>query len=178
METLSRDNFAELFGNYLQENNLSHKRVAKTIGCSISTLDRLLIEETSIPTITMLKRAGLLMLFGIKRYSSIEEDEKARLADIIGIVGGGTIGLASIVTLVSALGKRKGFSLKGINEGLSELGKKFGGKKGLGVLLAAAVPLFSTFLGYSFIKTSKMVSAEYNLHNPEIDRRWEIPVEK
>jgi len=176
METLSRNNFAEIFGNHLADKDLSNKKAAKAIGCSIYAIDRLLQEQT-LPTLEMLKRAGLLMLFGYKKFISIDEAEKVQFAEATGLFSGAAIGAAGVTTMLKSLGQNKGSNLKDIGKGLNEIGRRFGGNKGTGLLIALAVPLLSAALGYGLIKGTKLLFTDNNLYDREIDKQWEIAIE-
>lgn len=177
VDRLDRENCRLLLAALIEKEDLKVKRVAKAIGCSESTLARLLSRKT-LPSDAMLKQVGILVELGFDHYSRLSEAEKEKISDTIGTAGGGALGFAAITAAIGALGSVSGLSAAGITSGLAALGTIVGGGMIAGVSVAAAIPLAGSVLGYSLIKTIKHFVGESELRKEELDSRWEISVDE
>ncbi len=177
MDSISRENFVDLLGVFIEENKLSTKKVAKAIGCSEMTLTRLILGKT-LPTDEMLKQTGLMMGIGFKKYSKLSEAEKEKISEMMGTVGGGVVGFASITAAISVLGTTAGLSAAGITSGLAALGAVAGGGMVAGVTVAAAIPIATGVAGYGLIKLIKGGAGELQVNMKNINKKWEMTIEE
>jgi hypothetical protein len=116
----------------------------------------------------MLRQGGFMMEIGFQRYSRLSSAEKEKISEIIGSVGGGAVGFASITAAVGTLGS-SGLSAAGISSGLAALGGSMVG----GILVAAAIPAAAGAAGYGIVKGVKYGAGEYKLRRKQHDIRWE-----
>jgi hypothetical protein len=175
MEDLSRDSFAQKFGNFLDCHQISALSVAKAIGCSEVTMNRLLgnIEPSTLPTDEMLKQAGCMMALGYIRYSKLSRAEKKKLSDAVGTVAGGSIGFLAITSAISFSGV-SGLSAAGISSGLAAMGGVIGGGMAAGVTVAAALPIACGGVGLGIVKVTKHLREKKKLNATQLDSVWEI----
>lgn len=111
---------------------------------------------------------------GFDKYQKLTDSEKENISEKLGVVGGGTLGFASIAATISSLGSVAGLSAAGISSGLAALGAIVGGGMLAGVSVAAAIPLAAGAIGYGIIKGVKHLFGERYLNTEEIDQKWEI----
>jgi Helix-turn-helix domain len=169
MDDFSRQNFCSLLKAFRDKGALSTRKIAAAIGCSEPTLNRLLAGRT-LPSDEMLKQGGAMMEIGFRRYSKLSGAEKEKISEVIGSVGGGAIGFASITAAVGTVGSVSGLSAAGISSGLATLGGTMAG----GILVAATIPVAAAAAGYGIIKGVKYVASEYKLRQEKNDLYWEI----
>ena len=67
MEELTRQNFSQRLCDFLKKENLSIRLVAKAIGCSESTVYRLLDRHTQASD-EMINQVGILFCLGFAKY--------------------------------------------------------------------------------------------------------------
>jgi hypothetical protein len=146
-------------------------KIAKSIGCTISTLERL-IEKTTVPTDEMLRQTEVLINLGFRKYSKLSRAEKEKISETIGSVSGGGVGFASISVVVSSLGT-PGLSASGIASGLSTLGGVVGGGMTAGIAVVAVVPVAGLFAGFGVVKGAKYFVSEYRVGKESVDKKWE-----
>jgi hypothetical protein len=175
MNQFKRDNCGLLLAKFIKENDLDVRRVAKAIGCSEATLNRILTTR-SLPSDEMMKQVGIIMELGIVSYSRLSSAQKEHISEAIGTVGGGILGFGSISAAISTLGTVSGLSAAGITSGLSTLGVVVGGGMIGGVIVAAAIPIVAGATGYGIIKGVKYLANEWKLNASEFDERWEISI--
>jgi len=123
----------------------------------------------------MLRQTAIMVELGFDSYSKLSKAEKEKISEMLGIVGGGTIGIGTVTAAVSTLGFA-GLSAAGIASGLSTLGAMIGGGMAAGLSVVAAIPIGAAVLGYATIKAVK-ATLEYHKHGQEKhDPFWEIPL--
>ena len=144
---ITKENFDVVLVEWMMKNSLNQIQVAKVVGCSKYTIQRLLQNE-SFPTSEMIKQAGLIIEIGYKRYSKLSKCEKEKFSETIGTVSGSGLGFASITAVVSTLGTA-GLSGAGIMSGL-----------------AAA--------GYGLIKGIKGMIRNYRANDLQFNTKWEM----
>jgi len=172
MENINKENFAKILGTWISKEKLELKKVAKVIGCSTSTLNRL-VQNKTYPTDESLKQTAVLIELGYKSYSKLSSSQKEKISETIGAVGGGGIAFASITAIISTLGYA-GLGAAGIVSGLATLGGIIGGGMLSGILIAAALPVAGIVAGFGLIKGIKYLTSEYKVSVDEIDKKWEI----
>lgn len=174
-ETIDRDNLRVFLAVFIEDNELTIRNVAKRIGCSQHSLNRILAGET-LPTDEMIKQCGIMMAIGFDKYSRLSKAEKEKISEKIGAVGGGTLGFGAITVAISSLGI-SGLSAVGITTGLSALGAIVGGGMIAGVTVAAAIPISFGVLGYSVIRGVKIIRDKRKGIDTKIDLYWEIMID-
>lgn len=103
-ESITRENLKELLSNFIANNNLLNKDIAKAIGCSISSIERI-TNNRSYPSDEMIKQCGILFSIGYEGYKKLSKSDKEKISEGIGTVGGGVLGFGSTnVTLGLAIG--------------------------------------------------------------------------
>jgi len=175
MENITVENYKELMSTYVDENKLTIKKVSKAIGCSELTLMRLILGKT-IPSDDMLKQTGILFELGFKKYSKLSDAEKEKISELMGSIGGGALGFATITAAVSTFGVA-GLSAAGISSGLAVLGGVIGGGMIAGVTVAATIPIATGLAGYGVIKLLKGGFQEVKVSMKNIDLKWEVVME-
>lgn len=171
MDAISRDRFGALLAGFIEDNGLTTRRVAKAIGCSDATVNRLLVGRT-LPTDEMMGQVGIMAAVGFDRYATMTKAEKERWTEKASAVAGGFLGLTWISSAVSAAGTVTGLSAPGITSGLAALG--LGGGMIVGVAVAAAIPIGVGAAGYGIAKGAKYAIGEWNLRAEDLNPRWEI----
>ncbi len=175
MNQYKRENCGSLLAKFIKENDLDVRRVAKAIGCSEATLNRILTTQ-SLPSDEMMKQVGIIMELGFNSYSKLSNAQKEHITEAIGTVSGGVLGFTSISAAIGTLGTVSGLSAAGITSGLSTLGIIVGGGMVGGVIVAAAIPIVAGATGYGIIKGVKYLANEWQLNVTEFDERWEISI--
>jgi plasmid maintenance system antidote protein VapI len=170
MNEFNRESFSEFLTTFLQENSLQPRRFAAAVGCSEATIDRLLKNRT-LPSIEMVKQAKLMFHLGFESYSKLSKAQKKKLSDMVGTVGGGAVGVASIPFIISASGTVSGLSAAGITSGLTALG---GGTVVAGFMVTAAIPWLGVAIGSIAVRGITLISANQSLKKVDMDKRWEI----
>jgi hypothetical protein len=173
MDKISEDNYANILNNWNKEENKTFKQIAKSIGCTVSTLERLIAQKT-FPTGEMMKQTGIMIELGYKNYSKLSKAQKEKISETLGTVSGGGVGFASITAVISSLGSTIGLSGAGIASGLAALGGTVGGGMAAGIVVAAAIPVAGLAAGFGIIKGVKYLTSEYKVSRTEIDKKWEI----
>lgn len=172
MERITPDNYSQVLKSFLSQNKLEVRKVSKAINCSISTLERLLNNQ-STPTNEMIKQTGLLITLGFVKYSKLSNAEKEKFSERLGTVSGAGIGFASITAVVGWLGTA-GLSGAGIMSGLAAIGGFVGAGAATGIVVVAAVPILTGIAGYGLIKGVKNLTGNYKQKDIVIDDHWEI----
>lgn len=172
MNQLTPDNCRLILAAFIEENELTVRRVAKAIGCSESTLIRILA-AWSLPSDEMIKQIGIMIELGFASYSKLSSTQKEHISETIGTVGGGILGFGSISAAISSLGLVSGLSAAGITSGLAALGAVVGSGMAVGVMVAAAIPIAAGATGFAMIKGVKYLANEWQLNIAEFDNRWE-----
>lgn len=116
MEKISKNDCGVFLAAFIEKNDLSVKKVSNTITCSKATLNRIIGGQT-LPSDEMLRQSAIMIELGFKSYSKLSEAEKEKISEILGVVGGGTIGIGAVTAAVSSLGLA-GLSAAGIASGL------------------------------------------------------------
>ena len=173
IDELNRKNFPILMTTFMKQHNLSARRIADAIGCSESSLDRILADVT-LASDEMLREGGVLMELGFDRYSKLTGAEREQLSEIIGTISSGAIGFGSITTAVSTMGSVAGLSAAGISSGLAAIGALIGGGMAAGVVVAAAIPIAVASIGYGIVRTVKYFISKNQLDADELDPKWEL----
>lgn len=174
MEDLSRANFGATIYNFSKSEKTSLSKIAKAIGCSEKTMERLTTAK-SHPSDEMLKQGAILLTIGFTKYSKLSNAEKEKISEGIGAVGGGVLGLGSVTAVVSSLGVA-GLSAAGITSGLAALGAIVGGGMAAGITVAAAIPVAAAVAGYGTIKGVKAAVGHFSSKQEAIDPAWEMPI--
>jgi hypothetical protein len=175
MEKISRNDCGVFLAAFIEKNDLSVKKVSNAITCSKASLNRIIGSQT-LPSDEMLRQSAIMIELGFKSYSKLSVAEKEKISEILGVVGGGTVGIGAVTAAVSALGLA-GLSAAGITSGLAALGAIIGGGMVAGLSVAAAIPLGVAALGYGTIKAVKATLESYKSGQEKIDPRWEMPLE-
>jgi plasmid maintenance system antidote protein VapI len=170
MNEFNRESFSEFLTTFLQENSLQPRRFAAAVGCSEATIDRLLKNRT-LPSIEMVKQAKLMFHLGFDSYSKLSKAQKKKLSNMVGTVGGGAVGVASIPFIISASGTVSDLSATGITSGLAALGS---GIIVVGFLVTAAIPLLGAAIGSVTVRGITFISTNQRLKKVDMDKRWEI----
>ena len=173
---LSRENFHLLLDAFIKSNKLAPRRVAAAIPCSDATLMRLTMGLT-LPTDEMLREGAFLMELGFERYGKLSQAQRQKLSESLGVVGGGTVGFASVSAAVSTLSVVSGLSAAGISSGLASLCSIVGGGTAAGVSVAAGLPVAAAGIGYGIARGVKHAAATRRLNQREVESRWEIMCE-
>jgi hypothetical protein len=174
MNQLTPDNSRLLLAAFIEENDLNVRQVSKAIGCSESTLVRILAAR-SLPSDEMIKQIGIMIELGFVSYSKLSNAQKERISESIGTLGGGILGFGSITAVVSSLGF-SGLSAAGITSGLAALGTVVSGGMAAGIIVAAAIPIAAGAAGYAIIKGVKYLANEWQLNVTDIDEHWETVI--
>ena len=174
-EAITRENFRALLVAFMEKNDLSVKKVAKAITCSIATLNRLILGKT-LPSNEMLKQVGTMFGLGFERFSKLTNDDKENISEAIGAVGGGILGFGTITGAISSLGV-SGVSAVGISTGLAALGGLVGGGMVTGVSVAAVIPIGVGAIGYGIVKAVKVYWENHQIDQEGYDPFWERPLE-
>jgi hypothetical protein len=175
MEKISRNDCSVFLAAFIEKNDLSVKKVSKAITCSTATLNRVVGGKT-LASDEMLRQTAIMVELGFDSYSKLSKAEKEKISEMLGIVGGGTIGIGTVTAAVSALGFA-GLSAAGIASGLAALGAIIGGGMVAGLSVVAAIPLGAAALGYGTIKAVKATFESYKSGQEKIDPHWEMPLE-
>jgi hypothetical protein len=170
MKEFNRESFSESLTNFIQENGLQLHRVAEAIGCSEATINRLL-EKRTLPSAEMMQQLELMFQFGFDKYSNFSNTQKKKLSDMLGSVGGGAFGVASIPFIISSAGSVSGLCAAGITSGLAALGGTMVG----GIMIAATIPVAVGVAGVATVHGIKSISANRILKKVDVDKRWEHP---
>jgi|AntRauTorckE5430_2_1112549.scaffolds.fasta_scaffold12196_2 hypothetical protein len=169
---INTENLRNFLAVFIEENNLTVKQVAKAIGCSIATLERVLVGET-LPTNNLIKQVGILIAIGYKKYIKLSESEKETISEKMGTVGAGGFGFASITAAVSASGTVVGLSAAGISSGLAAIGSIVGGGMIAGVTVVATIPILAGAVGYGLIKGIKTIFTNRKTNKTNLEPYWE-----
>ena len=175
MNQITRDNCRLLLATFIEENSLNIRRIAKAIGCSEATLDRIL-DARSLPSDEMMKQVGIMIELGFDSYLKLSNAQKEHISEAIGTAGGGILGLGSITAAISSLGAIGGLSAAGITSGLATLGAVVSGGMVAGVMIVASIPVAAGAAGYAIIKSVKHLANEWQLNVIELDEHWECPI--
>ena len=180
MKALNRDNFASVFGKFLNQSQIPARSAAAAIGCSEATMNRLLgkalysrSSKPSLPTDETLKQAGTMMVIGYERYAKLSKADRAKVSEAIGTVAGGGIGFAAISSAIASLGSVAGLSAAGITSGLAAMGGFLGGGMAMGVAVAAAIPLTVGAVGLGVGAGVQHMMKENALNATKFDSKWE-----
>ena len=169
---IDKNNLTNLLAGFIEKNNLEIKEVAKEINCSISTIKRLIAQET-LPTERMIKQVGIMISIGFEKYKKLSKSEKEKISETIGVVSGGALGFGVITAAVSAAGSVAGLSAAGITSGLAAIGAVVGGGMAAGIFVACGIPFAGVSIGYGIVKGIKMLIKKHKLNNNDIDNAWE-----
>lgn len=175
MEKISRNDCGVFLAAFMEKNDLTVKKVSKAIKCSQPSINRIIGGQT-LPSDEMIRQTAIMVELGFKSYSKLSEAEKEKISEILGVVSGGSLGIASVTAAVSTLGFA-GLSAAGITSGLAALGAIIGGGMVAGISVAAAIPLGVAALGYATIKGIKSTLESYKSGQEKIDPHWELPLE-
>ena len=175
MEKISRNDCGVFLAAFMEKNKLSANKISKAITCSKASLNRIIGGQT-LPSDEMLRRSAIMIELGFESYARLSNAEKEKISEILGIVGGGSLGIGSVTAAVSTLGLA-GLSAAGITSGLAALGAIIGGGMVAGLSVAAAIPLGVAALGYGTIKAIKATLESYKSNQEKIDPRWEMSLE-
>lgn len=173
-EKLTKENLPVFLSAFLEKNTVSTSKVAKSIGCTAPTLNRIIAGE-SFATNELLKQCGILFEIGFERFDKLSSAEKEKISESIGTVGAAGVGFASISSAISVMGTA-GLSAVGITSGLSALGALVGGGMIAGVAVAASIPIAAGALGYGLMKGIKSVFSDIQVSNENFDSKWEQKV--
>jgi hypothetical protein len=175
MEKISRNDCRVFLAAFMEKNNLPVKKVSDAIDCSKSSLNRIIGGQT-LPSDEMLRQSAVMIELGFKSYAKLSKAEKEKISEILGVVGGGTIGIGAVTAAVSSLGLA-GLSAAGITSGLAALGAIIGGGMAAGITVVAAIPIGAAVLGYGVIKAVKATLESHKHSKEEYDPFWEMPLE-
>ena len=173
MDSFNRVNFREILAAFIESNNLNIRKVASTLKCPISTLERIIAGNT-FPSDEMLRQGGIMIELGYERYSKLSDAEREKISDALGVIGGGTLGFGSVTAAVGAMGSVAGLSAAGISSGLAAMGAIVGGGMAAGVAVVAAIPIAVAGMGWGIIQGVKYFVNEAQLASKDIDEKWEL----
>lgn len=148
---------------------LSRKDLASILGVSESTITRIERKKT-VPTQDFMLRLAGLVAIGHAKYSTLSDDEKASLAEYLGIGGGATAGVGGAIGAVATAGSIAGLSATGITSGLAAIGGSMLG----GLAVVASIPVAAGIAGFGLVKGIKAICKANNLSCKEVDGRYEI----
>ncbi len=171
---ITPENCRLLLAAYMEKNKIGSPRISEAIGCSHTTLARILA-GTSKPTDEFIKQVGILIGIGYERYKKLSDAEKKTISEKIGTISGGVVGFGTITAAISASGAVAGLSAAGITSGLAAIGAVVGGGMTAGVAVLAAVPIAVGAAGYGIIKGVKYLLSQHKLNNEAIEPKWEEP---
>jgi hypothetical protein len=174
-KNLDGENCRLFLAAFIEKNKIITRKVAKVIGCSEPTLNRILVRKT-LPSDEMIRQSGIMMELGYKSYSKLSKADKEKISEAIGTLGGGSLGFASITAVISSLGI-SGLSAAGIASGLATLGAVVSGGMVAGVLITATIPIAAGVVGYGLIKGIKKIVENSKLNIENYDPFWERPLE-
>ena len=172
MKEINKENTSKLLTLFIKENELEIRDVAKAINCSITTLYRIIIQETS-PTENLTKQVGIMMAVGFDTYKTLSAGEKEKIAEKMGVFGGAALGIGTITSAVGVAGAVTGLSAAGISSGLAAIGGAVGGGMAIGVATVAFIPFVVGGIGYGLVKGVKAVISKNKLNEEEINPYWE-----
>jgi len=175
MEKISRNDCRVFLAAFMEKSNVPVKKVSKAISCSQPTLNRIIAGQT-LPSDEMLIQSAIMVELGFESYSRLSKAEKDKISEILGVISGGSIGIATVTAAVGSLGFA-GLSAAGITSGLAALGAMIGGGMVAGLSVAAAIPLGVAAIGYGTIKAIKATLKSYKSGQEKIDPNWEMPLE-
>lgn len=169
---LTKENFHELLGYFMEKEKLTTSQVANAIDCPKSSIDRVLSNSTK-PSEEMLKQGGAMMEIGFSRYKKLNNAEKEKISESIGTVGGGVLGFGAISSAISASGIAGLSGGAAFTSGLAGLGGLVGGGMIAGVTLAAAIPVAGLAAGYGMVKGIKAIIKHRKQIKKNSDPNWE-----
>ena len=176
-QILTKENLPEYLAAFIKKDDLQIDRIAKSIGCSSPTLNRVLQKKT-VAKDNLIKQCGILFELGINRYQKLTNADKEKISETIGSFSGAGLGFASISAAVSSV-SAYGLSAAGITSGLSALGSYasitgiVGGGMIGGVILTAGIPLVAGAAGYGMVKGVKSIFTNIRTKDNKIDTKWE-----
>jgi len=148
---------------------LSRRELAAVIGTAESTIYRLEKGQTQPSTKFMLALSGLVAI-GHAKYSKMSKEDKEKVSEYIGAVGGAAAGIGGAIGAISVSGAVAGLSAAGITSGLAALGGSMLG----GLAVVATIPLAVGAAGFGLVKGIKAICEANNLDCKEVDGHWEI----
>ncbi|WET03362.1 hypothetical protein P0R33_03285 [Flavobacterium sp. YJ01] len=172
MSNINSENYHVVFSTYIIENKLNVPKIALALNCSVSTLNRLL-QNQSKPSEEMLKQTAILIVIGFEKYAKLSEAEKEKYSEKIGPLVGAGLGLASIPTIVGGLGTA-GLSGAGIMSGLATAGAIVGGGAAAGIIVVGSGAVLAGIAGYSIVRGVKYAVSGFKVKRKNLDKRWEI----
>lgn len=108
------------------------------------------------------------------RYNSLPRSKKKKIIEAIGPLSGGSVGIATITSIISSSGVVTGLSATGITSGLAAIGGIIGKGMLAGVLFTAAIPIVATCVGYGILKGIQYLISRKQLNNKKINPKWEL----
>lgn len=174
MDKVTRGNYNELMVIFLQDSKVSLRQVAKAIGCTEITLNRL-IAKITVPSDEMLRQTGIMLELGYKSYAKLAEYERKNIMESIGIFGGVALGFGMMTGFITDL-TYGGVSSESLISGLEELGALFGSDILIGMGIAVSVIALTGITGYGIAKALKTGITNAKSNKNRIDERWEMAV--
>ena len=95
-EELTRETLFHFLAAFIEENKLQVSHVAKAIGCSEASLNRIILKKT-LPSDEMLKQSGIIFAVGFDKYVTLTDAENEQISEKIYAVGGVVGTVAAIV---------------------------------------------------------------------------------
>ncbi|WP_211089512.1 hypothetical protein [Flavobacterium supellecticarium] len=161
--------FGKDLTQYANQKNIDVSKLAISIGCSKSTLLRLMNSDT-LPTLEMIQQVDILKLVGFEAYKKMPKSKRY----IDGIkFGGAAAGVFGATSVISGLGTTAGLSAAGISSGLAALGGVIGGGMAFGIAVTAAIPVAAAATSVGIYKGVKKGVSVYNDYQGKLDDKWE-----
>jgi hypothetical protein len=173
MEKFSRNDCRVFLAAFMEKNNLPVKKVSNAIDCSKATLNRIIAGQT-LPSDEMLIQSAIMVELGFENYSRLSKAEKDKISEILGVISGGSIGIATVTAAVGSLGYA-GLSATGVTSGLAALGAVLGGGMTAGLSVVVAIPIGAAVLGYATIKAVEATLKSLKFDQEKLDPFWELP---
>ena len=152
---------------------LSRIDLAKSIGCSESTITRLELKK-SLPTTDFMLRLAALSMIGYAKYSKMSDKDKKNISETIIASGGVIAGVGGAIGVISVSGTVAGLSAAGITSGLAAIGGTMLG----GLAVVTTLPLAAGFAGYGLVKGIQAICKANKLSCKEVDGEFEISREQ
>ena len=95
-EEITRERLFHFLAAFIEENKLQVSHVAKAIGCSEASLNRIILKKT-LPSDEMLKQSGIIFAVGFDKYVTLTDAENEQISEKIYAVGGVVGTVAAIV---------------------------------------------------------------------------------
>lgn len=169
MEELNAENCGEKLKLLKTSLLINNRELAKTLGCSEATISRIESGKTK-PTAEFLNKLLALVFIGHSKYNSMSKQERSKILEYTGALGGAGVGAGVALAGASASGAVAGLSTAGVASGLAVVGGAVLGGGAIVASLPAAIGLVS----FGVLKGIKSICEANKLDCTEVDGQFEI----